>query len=78
MTGFNADIWSVRGFNADRWRIRIDCVAFQMSRSLYKQLPLFDDLCHTPLPTFYLFLTVLEFVHDEALGFDRHYTVVVW
>ena len=48
------------------------------SRFLYKQPPFFDGLCYTPLSTFFPSLTVSEFVHDEALGFDRHYAESVW
>ena len=52
-------------------------MALQASEFLYKLLPFFDGLCHTPLATFFLSLTMLEFVHDEASGFDRHYMGVV-
>ena len=41
---------------------------FPASKFLYKLLPLFDGLCHTPLPTFFLSSTVSESVHDEVQG----------
>ena len=53
-------------------------MALQAFVFLYKLLPFFDGLCHTPLVTFFLSSTVLEFVHDEALGFDRHCMGAVW
>ena len=45
---------------------------------LYKLLPFFDGPCHTSLATFFLSSTVLEFIHDEASGFDRHCTGSAW
>ena len=52
-------------------------MALQAS-GFYKLLPFFDGLCHTPLTTFFLSLIMLEFVHDEASGFDRHCMGSVW
>ena len=45
---------------------------------LYKQQPFFEGLCYTPLSTFFPSLTVSEFVHDKASGFDRHCAVSIW
>ena len=59
-------------------RIGTDCVALQAFGFLYILLPFFDGLCHTPLATFFLCSTVLEFVHDEASGFGRHCMGSVW
>ena len=53
-------------------------MALQASGFLYKLLPFFDDLCHSPLATFFLSSIVLEFIYDEASGFDRHCTGSVW
>ena len=55
-------------------RIETDYVALQVSGFLYKLMPFFDGLCHTLLVTFFLSSTVLELIHDEASGFDRHCT----
>ena len=59
-------------------RIGIDCVALQASRFPYKLMPFFDGPCHTLLATFFLSSIVLEFINDQASGFDRHYTGSVW
>ena len=53
-------------------------MALQASGFLYKFMPFFDSLCHTPLATFFLSSKVLEFVCDEASGFDRHCMGSVW
>ena len=53
-------------------------MALQASGFLYKLLPFFDGLFHTLLTTFFLSSIVLEFVHDEASGFDRHCMGAVW
>ena len=62
------------GFNADLTENRNRLRVFPGIQVSYKLLPLFDGLCHTSLPTFFLSSIMSEFVHDEASGFDRHYT----